>query len=118
MENFIKLEEYEPKKDREVKVSLSDLYFLFSGIYNQAAAHPEEIPEGDYEKVNTLFNRYLVSAQLRDEEAKWFDVMKKVDAGEYKDMKAEEQQNYKRTAYEYYLEAKSKREQLQKELEL
>lgn len=118
MENFIKLEEYEPKKDREVKVSLSDLYFLFAYIYNQVAAHPEEIPENDYDKIITLFNRYLVCAKLREEEAMWFDVMKKVDAGEYTDMKAEEQQNYKRTAYEYYLEAKSKREQLQRELEV
>lgn len=111
MQPFENLPEYKPMKNREIKISLDDLYFIFDSLYGQISEHLNEIPDAEYEKIFLLFNKYLVVSKLRDEEAFWYDVVQKIDS-------VEENINSKdrRSAFEFYIKAKHERELLQKEL--
>lgn len=116
MQPFSNLNEYEPKKNRDIKISLDDLYFLLSQIHNQVAAHGEDVSEDDYENITRIFNKYLVLSTLRDEEAFWYDVMQKIDSGKIENMTLAALSDYRRAAYEFYIDARQKREAVQKEL--
>ncbi len=117
MEPFENLPEYEPKKNRDIKISLSDLYFLFNNIFCMSAEHLEEISDEEYKEISLLFNKYLVSSKLRDEEAFWYDAVKKLDASAPDMLNQEDYQSRRRSAFEFYIKAKHNRESLQKEID-
>ena len=111
MQPFENLPEYAPGKNREIKVSLDDLYFLFDELYEQIAEHLDEIPDAEYEKISFLFNKYMVVSKLRDEEAFWYDTVKKIDSSEL-----DADDKTRREAFSFYLKAKTEREALLKEI--
>lgn len=116
MESFENLPDYQIKKNRDIKVSLDDLYFLFSHIYNTYAEHPEDISDDDYKETSLLFNKYLVLSKLRDEESFWHDVVKKLDKVAPEKLNQEDYQKQRRSAFEFYIKTKHNRERLQKEI--
>lgn len=111
MQPFEKLPEYAPAQNKEIKISMDDLYFIFSELYNQIAEHLDDITDENYEKVTLLFNKYVVLSKLRHEESFWYDVFKKADIPENNI-----NEDTRRTAYEFYIKSKAEREALQKEI--
>ena len=115
MQNFETLPDYQPKKNRDIKVSLDDLYLLFSQVFYMFSEHFDEVSDEDYQEVSIMFNKYLVLSKLRDEETFWHDAMKQLDSSPG-NLSKEEYQSQRRSAFEFYVKAKHERELLQKEV--
>lgn len=114
-------------KEGDVKVDAEELkrLFLLVGKYHSALCsmpdQSEEIQKDlikELEFIEYAQNKYIVLGDLRRKQKYWYDILKKMDDKEFtKDATAEEIDNLRREVYGYYLEAKTGRENLQKEID-
>lgn len=116
-------------KEGDIKVDAGELRHLFLLIekYHIMIANTmlDELSEDERIKFNDdlqfveyVQNKYIVLGDLRRKQKLWYDTMKKLEKKDFtKDATQEEIDNFKREIWEYYLEAKTERENLQKEIE-
>ncbi len=116
MEPLEKIEEYLQNEKKEIRVSINDMSYLLEHIYNLLATSTADIPEIEMKNITRIFNKYLVMSKLRKEEAQWYNVIKQLESGIMKELPADQKENTRRDVYEFYIDSKTKREQLQKEL--
>lgn len=114
-------------KEGDVKIDAEELkrLFLLVGEYHSMLRSMSDLNEEtkkslekDLEFIEYAQNKYIVLGDLRRKQKYWFDILKKMDDKEFtKNVAVEEIDNLRREVYGYYLEAKTKRESLQKEIE-
>lgn len=114
-------------KEGDIKIDSEDLRQLFFLLENYrmllsnmdfSLTAPETEDLTEWLKTTTyLQNKYIVMADLRFQQNKWFTILKKLDDEEFtKNATAEQVDSFRREVWSYYLEAKGKRESLQNEL--
>jgi len=113
-------------KEGDVKIDaeeLKQLFLLIGEYHSMLCSMPDlnketqEALNRDLEFVEYAQNKYIVLGDLRRKQKYWFDIMKKMDDKEFtKNATLEEVDNLRREVYGYYLDAKTQRENLQKEI--
>lgn len=115
-------------KEGDVKVNADDLRHLFSilsGYHSILGCMLSDLNEEErsfFDKglnfTEYAQNKYIVIGDMRREQKKWYDILKKCDDKNFtKNATSEEVDNLRREVWGYYIEAKTKRETLQAELD-
>ena len=115
-------------KDGDVKIDSAELRRLFLIIEKLQIMINDNIMDelNEYEKIKFnddlsfieyTQNKYIVLGDLRRKQKMWYDTLKKMEKKEFtKDATQEEIDAMKREIWGYYIEAKTDRENLQKEI--
>ena len=115
-------------KEGDVKINADELKQLFSLIekyHSILCVNLDELNEEEkktldngLQLVEYLQNKYLVLGDLRRKQKQWYDILKKLDNKEFaKNVTPQELDSLRREVWGYYLEAKTERENLQKEID-
>ena len=115
-------------KEGDVKINADELKQLFSLIekyHSMLCVNLDELNEEEkktldngLQLVEYLQNKYLVLGDLRRKQKQWYDILKKLDNKEFaKNVTPQELDSLRREVWGYYLEAKTERENLQKEID-
>ncbi len=121
------LEDYAPKEG-DIKVDSSEFLLLLkmiekyhniicSSLKTLSSQENDDVNFG-LEYVEYIQNKYVVLGDLRREQKKWYDILKKLDDKEFvSNISIDEADNLRSQVFGFYLDAKTKRENLQKEVD-
>lgn len=115
-------------KDGDIKVDANEMRHLLivvQGYHNILCSMLERLDVGDKSFLDTgldyteyFQNKYIVLGELRRKQKQWFDILKKFEDKSFTAQgTAEEIDGLRRNVWGIYLEEKSKREALQREVD-
>lgn len=109
-------------KTGEIKVQSDEMLYMVQGMLYLVGCLQEcqdHIDEKKHDVINNIssfsdkiYEKYIEMSYLRQEQKNWYDVIKRIDSGEF-DRKGspEELDQFRREIWGFYIEAKFKREQ-------
>lgn len=106
------------KELKQLFLLIGDYHTILGNLLGELSPEEEKVFHKGMEFTEYVQNKYIVMGELREEQKKWYDALKRLDKKEYtKGMAEEEIDRLRKEVWGMYLEAKTKRENLKKELD-